>query len=145
MKKCCRCGVEKPQSEFHNDASQKSGLCPRCKTCESARKKTYYDWGDRNFRERKRRNVLKACYGISIDEYQRLLSLQNGVCAICGAPPSGRFKYLAVDHNHLTGEVRGLLCNSCNRALGLLKDDFSLLQAAVAYMKQTPTNCEVEK
>jgi len=109
------------------------------------RKKAYYAWHDPNFRGRKRRNVLKYRYGIAVEEYERLLALQAGVCAICELPPSGRFKYLAVDHDHLTGQVRGLLCNTCNSALGYMKDDPSLLQAAVKYLKQSSMDCEARK
>jgi Recombination endonuclease VII len=53
--------------------------------------------------------------GVTDDEYQRLLTFQGGVCAICGNPPKNR--RLSVDHNHRTGKVRGLLCFRCNRAL----------------------------
>jgi len=60
---------------------------------------------------------------------------QNGVCAICGCKGDGRWKTLCVDHNHDTGNVRGLLCRSCNTALGQMKDDPSLLRNAVLYLE----------
>lgn len=75
-------------------------------------------------------------YGISYETYCEMLALQNGVCAICSDPPSGRTKRLSVDHCHNTGIVRGLLCNRCNRSLGLLKDDREVLKKAIKYLDQ---------
>jgi hypothetical protein len=62
------------------------------------------------------RDRLKRCYGISVEQYEEMLDRQGGVCGLCGEPPRGL--RLAVDHDHETGRVRGLLHNECNRALG---------------------------
>lgn len=70
-----------------------------------------------------------------------MLEEQHGVCAICGKPETKpNAKYLAVDHDHKTGEVRGLLCNNCNRALGLLQDNTEVLQNAINYLKKHERN-----
>jgi hypothetical protein len=83
---------------------------------------------------RRRRQNLKA-FGLSEAAYDALLAEQAGVCAICSQSCStGR--RLAVDHDHETGRVRGLLCGRCNRALGLLRDDPSTFQKAAAYLAQ---------
>jgi Recombination endonuclease VII len=74
-------------------------------------------------------------YGISPAEYDALLAKQNGACAICRRRPKGR---LCVDHCHVTGRIRGLLCHSCNLALGYLRDDQASLIAAVAYLGALP-------
>jgi hypothetical protein len=80
--------------------------------------------------------------GISSNRYLEMLSEQNGVCAICsGTEPakdalSGKFRALAIDHNHKTGTVRGLLCSPCNRAIGLLKDDPATLRKAADYLER---------
>jgi Recombination endonuclease VII len=74
-------------------------------------------------------------YGISLAEYDALLEKQGGACAICRKRPKGR---LCVDHCHVTGMVRGLLCNECNGALGYLKDDQGSLVAALAYLGALP-------
>ena len=81
---------------------------------------------------------LKRNYGISLDEYHELVKQQNGVCAICKSPPpEGRKKRLSIDHCHDTGVVRGLLCDNCNRSLGLLKDSIDVLENAIQYLKNS--------
>jgi Recombination endonuclease VII len=78
-----------------------------------------------------RRTSLKSLYGISLEDYARLLAEQGGVCAICLRQPAER---LCVDHCHATGKVRGLLCRTCNTGLGCYRDDPSLLTTAAAYL-----------
>lgn len=78
---------------------------------------------------------IKGKYGLCREEYDRLLKSQGGRCAICWELPNRRFKHLVVDHDHDTGEVRGLLCSRCNRAIGLLCDDPDLIQEAVGYLR----------
>ena len=78
---------------------------------------------------------LQRKYGIGVDKYNSLLAEQSGVCAICKTEcVSG--KKLAVDHNHDTGEVRGLLCCKCNRGLGNFADNLDRLQEAVLYLQR---------
>jgi hypothetical protein len=78
-------------------------------------------------------------YGISEAEYQELLEKQAGVCAICGreeaATYRGKIKRLAVDHDHETEEIRGLLCSNCNRMIGLAAEDPAVLQNAIRYLE----------
>lgn len=75
---------------------------------------------------------LKNKYGISLKEYEVLLKIQNNVCAICKSPSNN--KKMAVDHDHKTGKVRGLLCSSCNTSLGGFKDNIQILNAAADYI-----------
>lgn len=82
-----------------------------------------------------RNGKLKRLYGISVAEYDALFAKQGGVCAICRKRSKGR---LCVDHCHVTGTVRGLLCSACNIALGSLKDDQASLVAALAYLGALP-------
>ncbi len=80
---------------------------------------------------------LKRRYGINGEEYDRMLISQNGGCAICGAnKEQNRGQFLAVDHCHRTGNVRGLLCHLCNRAIGLLKDNPAVIERAAEYLKK---------
>lgn len=82
---------------------------------------------------------LKIQYGITEEHYQALFNSQMGLCAICHKSEThinraGNIANLAVDHDHRTGKVRGLLCSWCNRALGLLYDDVVLLTSAISYL-----------
>ena len=77
---------------------------------------------------------LKYLYGISLHDYDRLLEKQNGRCKICGTTHPGGKGRFHVDHNHDTGKVRGLLCNSCNTGLGRFKDSPTLLLSAHHYL-----------
>ncbi len=84
-----------------------------------------------------RRSCLKK-FGLTIEEYDRLFLAQNGLCAICGNPETTKAGTvrLAVDHNHETNEIRGLLCNRCNWLLGLVKDSPQLLAQAITYLSK---------
>ena len=88
-------------------------------------------WARRNPRASKQYR-LKSTYGITIERYEEMLEAQSGVCAICNKTDD-HFS-LAVDHDHNSGEVRGLLCSQCNRALGLFKDSKQTLVAATKYL-----------
>lgn len=85
---------------------------------------------------------LKKKYGITLTDYNVLLVNQKGVCAICGKPEtqvhhkSGLPYSLSVDHCHKTGKVRELLCNWCNKALGLLQDDLEYMKKLESYLKK---------
>ena len=97
------------------------------------------EWYKKNPNHR-RAGHYKEKYGLSIEAYNLLWCLQRGKCAICGNPETnksniGKERRLAVDHDHETGEVRSLLCNDCNIALGKLKDDPLLLSAAKDYLE----------
>ena len=88
-----------------------------------------------------RRRNLKHRYGITPEEYERLLEEQNHLCKICGVHDKETPwpHKLVVDHCHGSKEVRGLLCSSCNRGLGLLKDSETILMKALEYVKTTRT------
>jgi hypothetical protein len=73
---------------------------------------------------------LKHKYGITQQQYDDMYNSQQGLCAICIQP----FDIFAVDHNHITGRIRGLLCKSCNTLLANAKEDSSLLQRAIDYL-----------
>jgi hypothetical protein len=88
-------------------------------------------------KERARENHYQLKYGISPAEYDRMLAEQGGGCKICGSAESKRKgQRLMVDHCHSTGKVRGLLCNPCNAAIGLLGDNISHLQSAIEYLTE---------
>lgn len=119
MKTCADCGVEKPVDEFYTRwPSAKNYVRSLCIPC------------DRRSSEDRR---LRKRYGITKAEYDQMHANQQGLCALCGREESLN-KNLAVDHDHQTGKVRALLCGACNRGLGFLGDDATLLQRATNYV-----------
>lgn len=85
--------------------------------------------------DRQRKYQLRDKYGITEEDFDIILISQKGLCAICSTDtPTGKWKRFAVDHCHHTGQVRGLLCNECNRGIGLLKDNAELLRKAAEYL-----------
>lgn len=125
MRTCSKCGVEKEPSAFGKHKGTKDGLRPECKDCRSGRP---YD------PKRQLNNHLKSKYNITLDDYDNMLKEQGGVCALCGTNEPGKQGRFVVDHNHDTGEVRGLLCNQCNVGLGALQDSPTLLLKAADYL-----------
>ena len=107
--------------------AHKESIQERARASRQARKQN----NDQSIRYGK----LKRLYGISAAEYDALLAKQGGVCAICRKRSKER---LCVDHCHLTGTIRGLLCHACNLALGSLKEDQPSLVAALAYLGALP-------
>lgn len=82
--------------------------------------------------------ALRESFGISLEQYQEMHNEQDGKCKICGQPETqkrnGKVRALAVDHNHKTGKIRGLLCSDCNTGIGKLKEDVEILQNAIRYL-----------
>ena len=130
MKKCARCGKVKSLDKFHKRARSKDGRASWCKKCIKEYRKGYYN------KSNYRRTFLKRKYGITLAEYDEMLEIQSGGCAICGKTPKEEGKHLAVDHNHETGNIRGLLCEDCNRAIGMLGEKPQRLRAATLYLEQ---------
>ena len=96
-----------------------------------------------NQAEYQRDYYLRTKYGLTLDQYNEILVLQEGVCAICGNPEHsldrrGFTKPLFVDHDHDTKKVRGLLCSKCNTALGYFEQDITRIQIAIQYLEDPP-------
>jgi hypothetical protein len=115
---CVVCKEDKPDAAFPPPGSttRRRGRCTKCAT----RQKN--EWNQRN-RDRylagKRRAQLKTLYGITPEQFEEMIEAQGGRCGICGTDdPAGRWGTWHVDHNHETGENRGVLCFQCNRRLG---------------------------
>lgn len=123
------------------------------KNVEKAREKSkkYYEnnkekhtervniWVNKN--KEKSKNIhraahLRRAYGISLQYYDKLFMQQKGRCFICGQHENELKKKLCVDHNHQTGNVRGLLCRECNIGLSKFKDDIFILRKAILYLKK---------
>lgn len=137
---CRACGDEKPIEDFqvydYTDGKRRH----RCRTCESARVKRHRHklMGQDlvGFRAKRTAITRKNRYGITQEQYDEMLEAQGGGCAICGSPlprNSGK-SHLAVDHDHKTGRVRGLLCDPCNNGLARFDDDPEKLMKAAKYL-----------
>jgi len=133
---CAECGEEKPATEeyFYRRRGKTPGLTIRCRECrrkDEARRRSVEGYADKQ-----RGYLLKLKFGISKEDYRRMLLGQKGACAICRStdPRRAGVVHFAVDHDHDTGEVRGLLCHPCNTSLGLLQDSPEVILAAAAYL-----------
>ena len=132
MKSCTQCGAVKELSEFGNFKYKGE---PRkraaCKNCKNQQQKKRYSKAP----EVHRAYLYKKKYGVTLQEYDELLAEQNGCCKICGTDtPNGQGRFV-IDHNHVTGEVRGLLCSTCNTGLGNFYDNPDHLIKAAHYLK----------
>lgn len=156
MKLCRGCQRELPVSDFHRS---RGGYQHRCKDCRRAylaankdainsRRRDYATRAPEAFKNAPRvaRKHKLGKYGLTPERYDEMLAQQGAACAICGHPEttihysSGKVRTLAVDHDHATGIVRGLLCGRCNRALGLFADDPERLRKAALYLESPPAS-----
>ena len=139
MKICSRCKTEKSISEFNKSKPRKGGLNCWCRECFNKYQRDRRKLVPKSIKYGKdRKHNLCYKYGISLTDYNIMFQKQIGYCAICGKCQSKLKKPLYVDHNHLTGKVRGLLCGKCNSALGYLDVDNShtlFLINAINYLK----------
>jgi hypothetical protein len=129
-KTCPKCGEEKPTDDFYFQRRA-------CKPCVREDQRRFRDsQPDYNHA----RNLQRR-YGLSVDEYQTLLANQNFACPICEVEISNTIAYkgkrpVAVDHNHDTGDVRGILCSMCNLMLGHARENTSILYRAIVYLSE---------
>lgn len=98
--------------------------------------KIYNSNHKKSLKDYKRDVLLQREYGITLDDYNKKFIEQDGCCAICKTPQTELKKLLFVDHCHNTGNVRGLLCNTCNGGIGLLKDSIEILKQAINYLEK---------
>ena len=127
-KTCTKCHITKDMSEFHLEKNQKDGHRTRCKSCIRVYSKS--------IRIKKRAYRLLTDFGMTLTEYHDLYNTQDKRCAICNTRASELPIRLAVDHNHKTGVVRGLLCDRCNRGMGFFQDNVTLLFKAIHYLNK---------
>ena len=131
-KTCTKCGITKDINDFYKRGGKISPET-RHNHCKECTKKRVSETPSII----KREQALKRMYGITQQDYDRMITEQNHQCAICGTTdPGGRHKsnYFVVDHCHTTGKVRKLLCHHCNTALGLVGDNTSTLQKMIEYL-----------
>jgi Recombination endonuclease VII len=143
MKRCTKCGEEKPLDDFYRNHGRPTS---NCKACVSATNRL---WLTQN---KARATAYQVAYararklGMTYEEYAALAEDPGKECAICGAPPDSRrhtrknggtkSRNLAIDHCHTTGRLRGFLCSSCNAALGHADDSPELLRKMADYLEK---------
>jgi hypothetical protein len=185
VKRCARCGDEKPLEEFRwlkatGRADRRDSYCHDCRLVKQ--RESYQRHREKRAAANRRRNAEKGSvyraaararrqavtaeeheamrrsdnerywirnlrkHGLTPEAYESLLRGQNGVCGICRTDKPGRTgrgtmsDRFHIDHDHATGNVRGLLCGSCNRGIGLLGDTLEGVEAAARYLRLT-TGC----
>ena len=148
MKTCTKCGVTKALKEFNKDTKKKDGYCIWCRDWSREASKEWYlnnkeyvkiksKEHNQTNKPRRREQWLQKKYGISSAEYLLMFESQKGRCACCGIEkPNKGIEGLVVDHCHTTGRVRKLLCNPCNTALGLLKEDKTIINNLLKYIEE---------
>lgn len=133
-KVCSKCKEDKSISEYHKRSNRPSGVRSQCKECY----KKYPTALKRRDNYMREYDLFKS-YKITIEEYNSMLEEQKECCKICNTHISSlkdsRKKNFCVDHCHSTGKIRGLLCDSCNKAIGFFNDDISLLEKAIIYLR----------
>lgn len=146
MKTCSKCSIKKSKGKFYKDGRLKDGVKSYCKTCSDKYHKHYVGtprgkeaqkkyWTTPKGKESRRNCKLKGTYGITIEEYDNIFKDQGEGCAICGiSKPGGGKGRFRVDHDHITGKIRGLLCDKCNIGLGCFNDKTEILTKAIQYL-----------
>lgn len=129
MKVCTKCKVNKKNEEFYVSSNQ-------CKDCKDASSKQWRIDNPVQHKENMRRLSLMRTYGITPEQYDELLDKQNYSCYICERHESVFDRRMAVDHNHKTGEIRGLLCSYCNHRVVGRHRDGDLLRKIADYIEQ---------
>lgn len=135
---CTHCQTRKPMAGFHWTSGKRYRF-RSCKECANARRVDAKAVNPENEKLTKRETHLRRKYGLTPRGFDQLLAQQDGNCAICSTNLSAS---VHVDHDHATGKVRGLLCFTCNTALGKFRDSVSLLRAAINYLSRPTPQVE---
>ncbi len=139
---CSKCHKDKALTVFPKHVTGVDGRLRHCKDCLRAINRALYSADPEKYATARRRRKLKRNYGITEAQYEEMLVAQGGVCAICFRPETvtdprtGKARRLAVDHDHISKRVRGLLCYRCNTTIGAFEDDVTLHYSAIAYHKR---------
>lgn len=137
-RKTCNTLLELTNFSWH--PTNKNRLKGSCKKCVKAYQKNYHKIYKQIKNPIKKRNYnLKHKFGITLEQYNNLFNGQNGCCAICKEHQTNLKKSLSVDHCHVTNQIRGLLCQPCNIAIGHFKDNINNCLAAANYLNNVKT------
>lgn len=143
---CSRCKERRPAVAFlpsvaAKEGRQSGGYCRECRRATRDLKREYdrARWLNPAYPARQRDKWLRRLYGIDLAQYQALLARQGGRCACCGIDRDDGARGFSVDHDHVTGEIRGLLCVNCNVGIGALGDDATGVRRALVYLEKPQT------
>lgn len=138
-KQCSVCGEVLSLEAFYNLKASKDGKAYRCKECDTKAGKNYRKKNTKALSDSRRKANYKHKYGVTTDQVDQMVADQSNKCAICGEEGfkmSNKVKHkLVLDHCHTSGKVRGMLCNNCNRGLGLFQDNTEYLKNAITYLE----------
>jgi hypothetical protein len=137
MKVCRICDRKKTLVDFNKKSSSSDGYRSECRECQKKSAKDRYNIDPNAHKQRTKvnqRSYTAKKFGLTFSELEAMYVQQDNRCAICGVSEEDHGKYLAIDHCHQTGKVRGLLCMSCNTGLGNFKDRSDLLMLAIMYL-----------
>ena len=132
QKMCSKCGQSKPRDQFAKNRSRRDGLAHYCKVCDKKRYGEFKQKHPDKYKASQRKWHLWRTYGMTVHEFETLLEAQGGGCAICGTREPGGRGTFCVDHEHETGEIRGLLCHECNTRL----DEGAVSGEIAAYLNE---------
>ena len=142
-KTCKRCNKDEPLSEFNKAGGSSKGRRPYCKICDTGKSRIWRLSHRTESQLYHRNRGLIRTFGITLDEYNEVFLNQGKVCAGCRGT-NKNLKNLAVDHDHSTGKIRGLLCDTCNRAVGCVKDDPSTFRRLADYLEYSDSGLKVK-
>lgn len=139
-KVCNKCRLHLPNDEFHSKTNTPDKLDYTCKECRRAYNRARYK--NPEIAAKQRASSAKSKYGVEWVEVEGMYANQSGRCALCATQVhlltigGSRTGVACIDHCHVTGAPRGLLCNACNVGLGRFKDNPTVLRAAALYVEQ---------
>ncbi len=137
MKKCSKCGQLKPLEAFGKARTCKDGHRSQCKECWVPYHRAYNEKHRDRLSVQRKEAHLRREYGLSLEDYWKLIVLQGNRCAVCGGmEPGGTSGEWNVDHSHEMDQVRGLVCWSCNVLLGMCHENPEILKAALRYLEE---------
>lgn len=136
LKRCSKCQESFPLDRFHKEKSRADGYHAWCNTCANAYRRDkfansaawrarikksrqrYYSLNAAHVIQRTRKSEILRKYGLAWDDYQKIMEMQAGKCALCGIEKPGGKGAWHIDHDHRSGRVRGFLCHRCNTQFG---------------------------
>jgi hypothetical protein len=153
MQICNKCSQEKSLDMFHMKRTIASGYRKICKECRKIELRVY-NFLPKNVEKRKgawsrmsedakakakvlhKKNHLRRKFGITFEQFEEMQIRQNHSCSICSDKLSSDSRYVHIDHCHKTGSIREILCQKCNAALGMVRDNIDILEKAIIYLKK---------